>query len=441
MRSPEVILNIPYGSDVKTVKRAYVSTLRQFDPQNEPERFAELKAAYNYMLLEDSTQGDDIYELDGPLDNIVYDIHSQIYQENKRGVAVKNAQKILKEFPDSIWANKMMYAACMARGWYKKAAPYEEMLLKAGCTHPDFLLAKLNYLQFKDPSYKVSKEIKAYFSKRNYWPERTRKLAITLLCKWLKEAYLDHNLPELENIADVAISMLQNHQISSYKILNQLYTSFGASAVKHTFSYSLLEKSSTLAKLYMQEYPETKEEIFKVENMQNGLSHLQDFTVTMHTYDPKYHREPFLEFLLCVQAQKYMTDRSELYKLSDTLACAKADALLYFIERKKDFLAYCAYIKKYYFLLYPLVEEFEATLKSSMILSPLKEEQEKIVRSHFMDYDFLYLDLNPAAKPRLFKTDRTVIKKEASSKKIKIGRNDPCPCGSGKKYKNCCGRK
>lgn len=21
---------------------------------------------------------------------------------------------------------------------------------------------------------------------------------------------------------------------------------------------------------------------------------------------------------------------------------------------------------------------------------------------------------------------------------VKIGRNDPCPCGSGKKYKNCC---
>ena len=22
----------------------------------------------------------------------------------------------------------------------------------------------------------------------------------------------------------------------------------------------------------------------------------------------------------------------------------------------------------------------------------------------------------------------------------KIGRNEPCPCGSGKKYKNCCGK-
>jgi uncharacterized protein YchJ len=24
--------------------------------------------------------------------------------------------------------------------------------------------------------------------------------------------------------------------------------------------------------------------------------------------------------------------------------------------------------------------------------------------------------------------------------KIKMGRNDPCPCGGGKKYKKCCGK-
>ena len=23
---------------------------------------------------------------------------------------------------------------------------------------------------------------------------------------------------------------------------------------------------------------------------------------------------------------------------------------------------------------------------------------------------------------------------------LKVGRNEPCPCGSGKKYKKCCGR-
>lgn len=29
--------------------------------------------------------------------------------------------------------------------------------------------------------------------------------------------------------------------------------------------------------------------------------------------------------------------------------------------------------------------------------------------------------------------------KQQTVHKKKIGRNEPCPCGSGKKYKNCCG--
>lgn len=32
------------------------------------------------------------------------------------------------------------------------------------------------------------------------------------------------------------------------------------------------------------------------------------------------------------------------------------------------------------------------------------------------------------------------VKREPVKKEQRIGRNDPCPCGSGKKYKNCCGR-
>lgn len=34
---------------------------------------------------------------------------------------------------------------------------------------------------------------------------------------------------------------------------------------------------------------------------------------------------------------------------------------------------------------------------------------------------------------KAYKKSKTVIKGE------QIGRNDPCPCGSGKKYKKCCG--
>ena len=30
--------------------------------------------------------------------------------------------------------------------------------------------------------------------------------------------------------------------------------------------------------------------------------------------------------------------------------------------------------------------------------------------------------------------------KEAARKRVDPGRNDPCPCGSGRKYKRCCGK-
>jgi SEC-C motif-containing protein len=50
-------------------------------------------------------------------------------------------------------------------------------------------------------------------------------------------------------------------------------------------------------------------------------------------------------------------------------------------------------------------------------------------RSRFRRIDgrWLYVDsvLNPKDPPR---------------RVVKVGRNDPCPCGSGRKYKACCGR-
>ena len=44
-----------------------------------------------------------------------------------------------------------------------------------------------------------------------------------------------------------------------------------------------------------------------------------------------------------------------------------------------------------------------------------------------------HLRLLPEVEYRAsFQGERTVVKVE------KVGRNDPCPCGRGKKYKKCC---
>ena len=36
--------------------------------------------------------------------------------------------------------------------------------------------------------------------------------------------------------------------------------------------------------------------------------------------------------------------------------------------------------------------------------------------------------------------ESTEAAREPVSAPQEVGRNDPCPCGSGKKYKNCCGK-
>jgi preprotein translocase subunit SecA len=56
-----------------------------------------------------------------------------------------------------------------------------------------------------------------------------------------------------------------------------------------------------------------------------------------------------------------------------------------------------------------------------------EEEQEAIEQQ---EQEVYYNRGDEAAQP----------KKPIRADDSKVGRNDPCPCGSGKKYKKCCGR-
>ena len=59
--------------------------------------------------------------------------------------------------------------------------------------------------------------------------------------------------------------------------------------------------------------------------------------------------------------------------------------------------------------------------------NPIETMDEDTVVSLAFDKEKLYKNIEQ-------RESRTVRKGK------KIGRNDPCPCGSGKKYKQCCGR-
>jgi uncharacterized protein YecA (UPF0149 family) len=48
-------------------------------------------------------------------------------------------------------------------------------------------------------------------------------------------------------------------------------------------------------------------------------------------------------------------------------------------------------------------------------------------------------EVPPPAGPTLDQLRGQAAERPATRATPKIGRNDPCPCGSGRKYKRCCG--
>jgi uncharacterized protein YecA (UPF0149 family) len=98
------------------------------------------------------------------------------------------------------------------------------------------------------------------------------------------------------------------------------------------------------------------------------------------------------------------------------------------------------------------LDGINTSLTDALDLEKLEEDTELALE---IDFEKLYVNMLDAKAQWLYtlpqwdgildKEQREQMKKEYNRSKIvvkpkKIGRNDPCPCGSGKKYKKCCGK-
>jgi SWIM/SEC-C metal-binding protein len=69
------------------------------------------------------------------------------------------------------------------------------------------------------------------------------------------------------------------------------------------------------------------------------------------------------------------------------------------------------------------------------------EERLKEVASIFEENGWKYtIELEPDKPEDITDLERLLNTPKPKIAEKKIGRNEPCPCGSGNKYKKCCGR-
>jgi SWIM/SEC-C metal-binding protein len=81
------------------------------------------------------------------------------------------------------------------------------------------------------------------------------------------------------------------------------------------------------------------------------------------------------------------------------------------------------------------------TEKNPAVVRVQTEERMKEVASIFEENGWEYtIGLEPDTPEDITDLERLLNPQKPQISEKKVGRNDPCPCGSGIKYKKCCGK-
>jgi len=79
------------------------------------------------------------------------------------------------------------------------------------------------------------------------------------------------------------------------------------------------------------------------------------------------------------------------------------------------------------------------TKKKPIIVRVNTPEKAAYIAETCLEHGWHYIIGFETDKPEDISDFEKMFNPEMPVRSIKIGRNDPCPCGSGKKYKKCCG--
>ncbi len=461
MNNDYKILGLEQGASQADIKKAYFKMVRLHSPESDPEQFQKIRKAYENLKDAQKKPDGPVFP---PLSNpqaIKMMQQIQLYRKEKNitryrdcceeawkkfpddihflyllimaqrrcgntGKAVKNAELLVSKDPNNKWYQMALAFSCQERGYWQKALAACEKAFFLGCRDIDFLLMYASACDdYNDPQKGVL-----------VLSEIVRKKT-----RWSRE--------EVPKVADAFSGLLAMHKaagtISLLEILELLYpflTQYGIYLKEFTPQLCLILSGACANVTYGSAEYQKADEIFSY--IQKSCTDFSDNELIAAAIENfHFHRalcDPRLSELMLAYLElfhDYDEDEDDpLFK-----KFAMLDAQLMMLEQREDTLRQAQILRTEHPQEYRNIEDFVKKLENPSKIPLLKEHLQKTYRRLEPYYACgHYYETYPQEKVRAM---GSIINEGHESEPFvrtgkKIGRNDPCPCGSGKKYKHCC---
>lgn len=431
------------------IKKAYFTMVRKFPPDRYPDDFMKIREAYEVLSDEVTRKQYDSVDTMPEIVKAYFNAGKEALESRDYIRAIKLLERVTKVYPDFSVVNSLLgdayssngnsgkaiqifeelvskeiknagFAGKLAeayknRGWHKKAINKYEIALKLDEDNISLWLGLID-CHLKDEDYLKAKDTvfeALEVSKKKGWDN------LELYYHIIQIDIFSGNISQLkEHIGEMKEKSSENDMDRSnvaWFLANlsrklQLFGMTEQAAITINTAYELMPEDNEITSI--------KERINKESKVIGSLNRLhQDNSID----------EIFGDLF-----------ESEVHKC-DQKGCADCELRQFDVEmgiiiRINELRKEIHKIRSEYPELYNLKADFLGSILDTKKERRLIETYNKRLQKYMKEYPDFFGHDKGLEEDELYTPNQPIIRDDS-----KVGRNDPCPCGSGKKYKKCCG--
>ncbi len=463
------ILGIAENADPKEIKRAYFRLVRQYSPETDPERFQEIREAYEHLTapkqesaereentlsypvlpysdelrkrilsllhMGDYSQAAEIAEKTvdflGESEGFLYLLGSAQIAAGNTGKAIKTFERLVELFPKRLLFHQELAFSLMKRGFGKKAYQVFTDAYAIGCRDLEFL--NLFSICCKNRK-KYSQAVNLLYELIDL-AEKKPKDTMEELLNAFTGIFVVKSLSGKKNIAedlkrfsrflDISVPYLPDYDEELFYLLKSIIQM----ELKSPEEQNLLDEVISKAKKALSTGMPSGDDFFQ-EEWKMLDAEREHRNILKDDRFPDVLKSGLETFLIGY-------DKDELDEF------AKLDIELCILEEWSSIQDKIEIIRREYPLYYHAIHEFFDRCAQTDDIDRLRKRLSKDYdrKAKYISggyYYELYPHRAPSAATSLWDSENEGTYTRSTPK---ISRNSPCPCGSGKKYKNCCGKK